>query len=50
MKHFPDKGKRTANDGKEDRVRFLRRVAREIEKEEGLKMYKVRWKQLLKLQ
>ncbi|KAL8165778.1 UNVERIFIED_CONTAM: hypothetical protein K2H54_055065, partial [Gekko kuhli] len=41
MKHFPDKGKRNANDPKEDRVRFLRRIAREVEKEEGLKMYKV---------
>ncbi|XP_077160751.1 uncharacterized protein LOC143821057 isoform X2 [Paroedura picta] len=40
-KHFPDKGKRKANEPKEDKARFLRRIAREVEKEEGLKMYKV---------
>ncbi|XP_060103778.1 uncharacterized protein LOC132577996 [Heteronotia binoei] len=47
IKHYPDKGKRKANDPKEDRARFFRRIAREIEKEEGLKMYKVRWRHQL---
>ncbi|XP_044309159.1 uncharacterized protein LOC123035220 isoform X2 [Varanus komodoensis] len=40
LKHHPDKAKRGANKDKEDKVRFLRRRAREIEKTEGLKMYK----------
>lgn len=39
-KHCPDRGKRTPNETKEDKATFLRRVAGEIEKEEGLKMYK----------
>ncbi|XP_074844021.1 uncharacterized protein LOC142009615 isoform X2 [Carettochelys insculpta] len=39
-KEFPEKMKRDPSGVKEDKVSFLRRVAREIEKTEGLKMYK----------
>ncbi|XP_054846786.1 uncharacterized protein LOC129337249 [Eublepharis macularius] len=40
VKHYPDRGMRKPNEDKEDKAIFLRRVAREVEKEEGLKMYK----------
>ncbi|XP_061446035.1 uncharacterized protein LOC133366676 isoform X2 [Rhineura floridana] len=40
IKHYPDKTKRTANDYNEDKAAFLRKVAREVEKTEGLNMYK----------
>ncbi|XP_053122335.1 uncharacterized protein LOC128332090 isoform X2 [Hemicordylus capensis] len=40
MKHHAEKAKRTANDGQEDKVRFLKRIAKEVEEAEGLKMYK----------
>ncbi|TFK01889.1 lateral signaling target protein 2-like protein [Platysternon megacephalum] len=39
-KEFPDKMKKNTPGVKEDKVSFLRRIAREIEKAEGLKMYK----------
>ncbi|XP_025937292.1 uncharacterized protein LOC112973506 isoform X5 [Apteryx rowi] len=39
-KEFPDKMKRKTTDVKECKVSFLRRIAGEIEKTEGLKMYK----------
>ncbi|KAF1667276.1 hypothetical protein FQA23_0005775, partial [Aptenodytes patagonicus] len=40
-KEFPDKMKRKTTDVKECKVSFLRRIAGELEKTEGLKMYKV---------
>ncbi|KAM6349403.1 uncharacterized protein O3Q21_010307 isoform 1-T1 [Podargus strigoides] len=40
-KEFPDKMKRKTTDVKECKVLFLRRIARELEKTEGLKMYKI---------
>ncbi|KFQ01141.1 hypothetical protein N330_13137, partial [Leptosomus discolor] len=40
-KEFPDKMKRRTTDVKECKVSFLRRIAGELEKTEGLKMYKV---------
>ncbi|KFR16009.1 hypothetical protein N306_00822, partial [Opisthocomus hoazin] len=40
-KEFPDKMKRKATDVKECKVSFLKRIAGELEKTEGLKMYKV---------
>nr|XP_025966060.1 uncharacterized protein LOC112989249 isoform X2 [Dromaius novaehollandiae] len=40
-KEFPDKMKRKTTDVKECKVSFLRRIAGEIEKTEGLKMYKI---------
>ncbi|XP_062986577.1 uncharacterized protein LOC134401493 isoform X2 [Elgaria multicarinata webbii] len=40
IKHYPEKSRRGPNNGKEEKVRFLRRIAREVEKTEGLKMYK----------
>nr|XP_008111162.1 PREDICTED: uncharacterized protein LOC103279173 isoform X2 [Anolis carolinensis] len=40
LKHHPDKAKKTPDDYKEEKSVFLRRVAREVEKTEGLKMYK----------
>ncbi|EMP33919.1 hypothetical protein UY3_08930 [Chelonia mydas] len=39
-KEFPDKMKKNTPGVKEDKVSFLRRIAREIEKTEGLKIYK----------
>ncbi|XP_063182409.1 uncharacterized protein LOC134511808 isoform X2 [Chroicocephalus ridibundus] len=40
-KEFPDKMKRKTTDVKECKVSFLRRIAGELEKTEGLKMYKI---------
>ncbi|KAM9023102.1 uncharacterized protein PRD47_002021 isoform 1-T1 [Ara ararauna] len=40
-KEFPDKMKRKTADVKECRVSFFRRIAGELEKSEGLKMYKI---------
>ncbi|XP_061851183.1 uncharacterized protein LOC133625314 isoform X2 [Colius striatus] len=40
-KEFPEKMKRKATDVKECKVSFLKRIAGELEKTEGLKMYKV---------
>ncbi|XP_021242066.1 uncharacterized protein LOC110393493 [Numida meleagris] len=40
-KEFPDKIKRKATDVKECKVSFLKRIAGELEKTEGLKMYKI---------
>ncbi|KAG6927939.1 hypothetical protein G0U57_008991 [Chelydra serpentina] len=40
-KEFPDKMKKNTAGVKEDKVSFLRRIARELEKTEGLKMYKM---------
>uniref|UniRef100_A0A672TS72 Uncharacterized LOC115604515 n=2 Tax=Strigops habroptila TaxID=2489341 RepID=A0A672TS72_STRHB len=40
-KEFPDKMKRKTADVKECKVSFLRRIAGELEKSEGLKMYKI---------
>uniref|UniRef100_A0A8D0L8W0 C2H2-type domain-containing protein n=1 Tax=Sphenodon punctatus TaxID=8508 RepID=A0A8D0L8W0_SPHPU len=40
-KEFPDKMKKDTPNAKEDKVSFLRRMSREIEKTEGLKMYKI---------
>ncbi|XP_050748873.1 uncharacterized protein LOC127013859 [Gymnogyps californianus] len=40
-KEFPDKMKRKTTGVKECKVSFLRRIARELEKTEGLKMYKI---------
>ncbi|KGL94040.1 hypothetical protein N301_04539, partial [Charadrius vociferus] len=40
-KEFPDKMKRKTTDVKEYKVSFLRRIAGELEKTEGLKMYKI---------
>ncbi|XP_065609610.1 uncharacterized protein LOC136059381 [Cyrtonyx montezumae] len=40
-KEFPDKMKRKTTDVKECKVSFLKRIAGELEKSEGLKMYKI---------
>ncbi|KFO65895.1 hypothetical protein N302_10352, partial [Corvus brachyrhynchos] len=40
-KEFPDKIRRKPTDVKECKVSFFRRIAGELEKSEGLKMYKV---------
>ncbi|KFV39336.1 hypothetical protein N341_12423, partial [Tyto alba] len=40
-KEFPGKMKRETTDVKECKVSFLRRIAGELEKTEGLKMYKI---------
>ncbi|XP_068251933.1 uncharacterized protein [Nyctibius grandis] len=40
-KEFPDKMKRKTTDVKECKVSFLRRIAGELEKTEGLRMYKI---------
>ncbi|XP_065523885.1 uncharacterized protein LOC136008474 [Lathamus discolor] len=40
-KEFPDKMRRKTADVKECKVSFLRRIAGELEKSEGLKMYKI---------
>lgn len=40
-KEFPEKMKRKATDVKECKVSFLKRIAGELEKTEGLKMYKI---------
>ncbi|KFP70738.1 hypothetical protein N310_13339, partial [Acanthisitta chloris] len=40
-KEFPDKMKRKTTDVKECKVSFFRRIAGELEKAEGLKMYKI---------
>ncbi|XP_009323204.1 PREDICTED: uncharacterized protein LOC103917739 [Pygoscelis adeliae] len=40
-KEYPDKMKRKTTDVKECKVSFLRRIAGELEKTEGLKMYKI---------
>ncbi|KAH0627125.1 hypothetical protein JD844_002539 [Phrynosoma platyrhinos] len=39
-KHYPDKVKRNPNEDKEEKIQFFRRIARDVEKIEGLKMYK----------
>ncbi|KAJ7313475.1 hypothetical protein JRQ81_004878 [Phrynocephalus forsythii] len=39
-KHYPEKVKRNPNDCKEDKNSFFKRISREVEKTEGLKMYK----------
>ncbi|XP_009984159.1 PREDICTED: uncharacterized protein LOC104378761 [Tauraco erythrolophus] len=41
-KEFPDKMKRKTTDVKECKVSFLKRIAGELEKTEGLKMYKIK--------
>ncbi|KFO92538.1 hypothetical protein N320_01732, partial [Buceros rhinoceros silvestris] len=40
-KEFPDKMRRKTSEVKECKISFLRRIAAELEKTEGLKMYKV---------
>ncbi|XP_014111584.1 PREDICTED: uncharacterized protein LOC102111982 isoform X2 [Pseudopodoces humilis] len=40
-KEFPDKMRRKPSDAKECKVSFLKRIAGELEKSEGLKMYKI---------
>uniref|UniRef100_A0ABM5GQR0 Uncharacterized protein isoform X1 n=2 Tax=Pogona vitticeps TaxID=103695 RepID=A0ABM5GQR0_9SAUR len=40
MKHYPEKVKRNPNESKEEKFWFFKRIAKEVEKIEGLKMYK----------